>query len=628
MNNLSDSGNRRILVIDDNESIHEDYRKILASDSASATALAESEAALFGDIPAVKQHFELDSAYQGQDGLEMATRARAEHRPYAMAFVDMRMPPGWDGVETIERLWQADPRLQIALCTAYSDYSWDEISARLGFDDRLLILKKPFDNIEIRQMASALTAKWQMTQEAALRMLDLEQTVEKTTLDLQKMSHMAMYDALTALPSGILLQDLLTKMIASSQRHRKNLAVVFVGLDRFKRINASLGNQMGDALLKSVANRLVSTVRKSDAIFRRSGDEFVLVMEDVEHPEQTVIITEKLLSALRKPYSIEGNDLSIAASLGVSIYPMDGEDAETLIMKARTAMQNAKLEGGDTCLYFKMEMNHRARERQSMEGNLRRAIEQNEFILHYQPKIDIYSGVITGAEALIRWRHPELGFVSPAQFIPVAEDCGLIVPISQWVMREACRQARTWHDAGLPPMSVAVNVSALDFRSKSFLGDVRAALEQSGLHPDCLELELTEGALIQDVESTTSVLRGLKESGVSLAIDDFGTGYSSLSYLRRFPVDALKIDQSFVRDINTDEDDANIVKAIIAMGKSLRLKLIAEGVETRNQLTFLQENFCDEAQGYYFSRPVEAKEFAKLLASGIPGVIQALETSA
>lgn len=425
------TGNRRILVIDDNPSIHQDFQKILGSGLDGDAAIALSEAALFGDAPPVRQAFELDYAYQGQEALAMVTGALAENRPYGMAFVDMRMPPGWDGVETIERLWQVDPQLQIALCTAYSDYSWEAMSERLALGDRLLILKKPFDNIEIRQMANALTVKWQMTRDAALKMSSLEKTVEERALELLRMSHLLQYDALTDLPNATLLQDRLTQAMALSARHRNQLAVVFLGLDRFKRINIGMGHPVGDALLKSVAARLVATVRKSDSVFRYGADEFVLLLTDVSHPQQTIGIAEKLLAAIRTPQSIAGRDFSITASLGISIYPVDGEDADSLIKKAEAAMHSAKENGRDDFRFFIADMNLRAREQQLIEDGLRHALEQHDFVLYYQPKLNLRTGVITGAEALIRWRSPDRGFVSPAQFIPIAEDSGLIGPISQ-----------------------------------------------------------------------------------------------------------------------------------------------------------------------------------------------------
>jgi EAL domain-containing protein (putative c-di-GMP-specific phosphodiesterase class I) len=338
---------------------------------------------------------------------------------------------------------------------------------------------------------------------------------------------------------------------------------------------------------------------------------------DVAHPQHTVGIAQKLLAALRLPQCIAGHDIKITASLGISIYPDDGEDTATLIKKAEAAMHNAKENGRDDFRFFITDLNLRAREQYAIEEGLRHALEQHEFVLHYQPKLNLETGAITGAEALIRWQHPDRGLVSPAQFIPIAEDSGLIVPISQWVLREACRQAMTWRDADLPPLSMAVNISALEFRDKGFLEGIRAVLHETQLEPRYLELEITEGILMHDVESTVSVFQTLKDMGVRLAIDDFGTGYSSLSYLRRFPVDALKIDQSFVRDIGTDVNAAALVSTIISMGRSLKLRVIAEGVETQEQLDFLQTHQCEEGQGFYFSRAVAADAFATLLAGGM-----------
>jgi len=325
-----------------------------------------------------------------------------------------------------------------------------------------------------------------------------------------------------------------------------------------------------------------------------------------------------MLAAVAEVHCIDLSDRHITASIGVSVYPDDGHDAETLIKNADTAMYQAKENGRQHYQFFAPAMNVRAVERQSIEESLRRALEQREFTLHYQPKINLQTGAIVGAEALIRWTDPVRGSVSPAQFIPVAEDSGLILPIGNWVLREACRQARAWRDAGLPAATMAVNVSAIEFRNETFLQGVFAILSETGMDPRCLELELTESVLMARAESTAAILRALREKGIRVAVDDFGTGYSSLSYLRKFPVDALKIDQSFVRQISKSNDDATIVTAVIAMARSLKLRVIAEGVETLKELEFLRARHCDEAQGYYFSRPVSAAQYAMLLRTGIP----------
>ncbi|MGG7648824.1 diguanylate cyclase (GGDEF) domain-containing protein [Pseudomonas frederiksbergensis] len=610
--------NRRILVIDDTPSIHEDFRKILGPEADDEKTLAGTEEALFGTVQLDRLTFQLDSAYQGQEALELVTRARAEGRPYAMAFTDMRMPPGWDGLETIEQLWKADPHLQIALCTAFSDYTWEDMAERLEFGDQLLVLKKPFDSLEIRQMASALTWKWQMAQDAAMKVLSLEQTIEARVHELLKVSHLLQYDVLTELPNSTLLGDRLNQSLALSRRHDKQLAVMFLGLDRFKRINNALGHPVGDEMLKQVGRNLVATVRESDSVFRYGSDEFVVILADVRHPQQTKGIAEKLLNAIRVPQHIAGHDLSVTASLGISIYPDDGFDAIALIKKAETAMRNVKETGPNDFSFFIDEMNQRARDQQSIESGIRLALERNEFVLHYQPKLDLGSGQVVGAEALIRWQKPGHGLVYPSEFISVAEDSGLIVPLSKWVLAEACRQSCAWQAAGLPKICMSVNMSAIDFRQRDFIDGIEQTLKQTGLDPALLELEITEGVLMQNVESTVNALTRLKEMGVRLAIDDFGTGYSSLSYLRRFPIDVLKIDQSFIRGLSNDSSDAALVSAIISLGRSLKLTIIAEGVETLEQLDFLKAHRCEEGQGFYFSKAVEPDAFVRYLGSVKP----------
>jgi diguanylate cyclase (GGDEF)-like protein len=605
--------NRRILIIDDMPSIHQDFRKILSPDVPDEQSLAGTEELLFGTERHAHPKFFLDSAYQGKEALELVKRAQAEGRPYALAFTDMRMPPGWDGLETIERLWEVDPNLQIALCTAFSDYTWEAMAERLAFGDQLLVLKKPFDSLEIRQMASALTWKWQMAQDAALKMLSLERTIEDRVQELLKVSHLLQYDVLTGLPNSTLLGDRLTQSLALSRRHDKQLAVIFLGLDRFKRINNALGHPVGDEMLKRVGQSLVATVRKSDSVFRYGSDEFVVILADIRHPQQTQGIAEKLLRAVSTQQHIAGHDLSVTASLGISIYPEDGFDAVPLIKKAETAMHTVKEGGLNDFSFFIDEMNQRAREQQSIESGLRLALERDEFVLHYQPKLDLRSGKVVGAEALIRWLKPGHGWVYPTEFIGVAEDSGLIVPLSKWVLTQACQQARAWQKAGLPAISMSVNVSAIDFRQRDFVDGIVQILEQTGFDPKLLELEITESVLMQNVETTVLTLRAIKALGVRLAIDDFGTGYSSLSYLRRFPVDVLKIDQSFIRGLNSDNNDDALVSAIISLGKSLNLNIIAEGVETLEQLDFLKAHQCEGGQGYFFSKAVLPQEFAQLL---------------
>jgi len=434
-----------------------------------------------------------------------------------------------------------------------------------------------------------------------------------------QMAHSAQHDFLTGLPNRTLVNDRVSQAIAFAQRHTKKVAVLFLDLDGFKHINDSLGHPIGDKLLQSVANRLTNCVRGSDTVSRQGGDEFVVLLSELERSEDAALKARKLLRAVAEVHSIDQNDLHITASIGVSVYPDDGLDAETLIKNADTAMYQAKENGHQSYKCFKLAMNVRAVERQSIEESLRTALERQEFALHYQPKINLRTGQITGAEALIRWAHPIRGPVPPAQFISVAEDCGLILPIGNWVLREACKQAVGWLDAGLPLASMAVNISAIQFRDESFLEGLLAILKDTGLNPRSLELELTESVLMKHAESTESILKTLRTKGVQLAVDDFGTGYSSLSYLRKFPIDALKVDQSFVRQITASPDDTAIVTAVISMGRGLNLRVVAEGVETQEELSFLQAHQCDEGQGYYFSRPVLPQQFAKFLETGISG---------
>jgi diguanylate cyclase (GGDEF)-like protein/PAS domain S-box-containing protein len=431
-----------------------------------------------------------------------------------------------------------------------------------------------------------------------------------------EMSHLAQHDPLTDLPNRSLLTQRLTQAIALAGRHHRHLAVLFLDLDHFKNVNDTLGHATGDKLLQAVAERLGRSVRKSDTVSRQGGDEFVVLLSEIGAKEDAVLAAEKLIAAITATYPIALHDLAITASIGISIYPNDGEDAEALLKAADTAMYHAKDHGRNRCQPFNRDMKARAVERQSIEDDLRAALRLQEFVLHYQAQIDLETGAIIGTEALIRWHHPKRGLLFPGQFISVAEECGLIVPIGQWVLREACRQARAWLDAGLRPIHVAVNVSALEFRNKHFLEGVRSILEDTRLEPRYLELELTESVLMHDAEATGAMLDALKAMGVQLAIDDFGTGYSSLSYLTRFQIDALKIDQSFVQAMTPDPESI-VLGAVINMAKGLKHRVVAEGVETSNQLASLQAMNCGEGQGYFFHRPGDAQGFAELLTTGI-----------
>jgi len=433
-----------------------------------------------------------------------------------------------------------------------------------------------------------------------------------------KMRHLAEHDFLTNLPSRVLLNDRVALAISLARRSRAYPVLLFLDLDKFKHINDSLGHSVGDQLLQAVAQRLLACVRTSDTVSRYGGDEFVILLADERHPQDAALTAEKILHALATPFLIGEQELHTSTSIGIGVFPFDGTDAVTLIKNADTAMYHAKENGRNNFQFFHQAMNQRAVERQLIESNLRRALEQAEFTLHYQPKVDLQNHRITGVEALLRWMHPEWGLVQPERFIAIAEECGLIVPIGRWVLREACLQTVRWCEAGIPGVSIAVNVSAVEFRQRDFFDHALAILEETGADPGCLQLELTETVLMRDVATSADLLAKFKAVGVKIAVDDFGTGYSSLSYLSQFPIDVLKIDQSFVRAIDGEAGkNGAIVGAVIDMGKNLHQRVIAEGVEDEEQLAFLKAHKCNEAQGYLFSRPVDAALMQAMFATGI-----------
>jgi diguanylate cyclase (GGDEF)-like protein len=433
-----------------------------------------------------------------------------------------------------------------------------------------------------------------------------------------QMEYLAHHDALTGLPNRLLVQDRFDQAKAYADRAANKVALLYLDLDSFKTINDSLGHTVGDALLKQIAIRLAQCVRDADTISRQGGDEFLVVLPAMQNTDDTVPVLAKLLESLREPIHVEGHELSTSVSIGVAIYPDDGPDFDTLLKKSDMAMYRAKDAGRNTYRYFDEHMNVEAIEHLALRNDLRRALERGEFVLHYQPQLELSTGRVVGAEALIRWNHPDRGMVSPARFIPVAEECGLIIPISEWVMHEACRQAVAWRRAGLPDLVMAVNLSAVQFRRGDVEQTVVHALDATGLDPEHLELELTESILIHESESVLATVQRLKLKGVKFSIDDFGTGYSSLSYLKRFAIDKLKVDQSFIRDLAVDPDDAVIVRAIIQMAHSLGLKTIAEGVETAEMLAPLRIFGCDEVQGYHFARPMPPAEFEQYLRDQLP----------
>lgn len=450
------------------------------------------------------------------------------------------------------------------------------------------------------------------------RALGYEGTVEDITerrLYQSRIERQANYDTLTGLANRSLLQDRLEQALLTAASFGTRVAVAFVDLDRFKYINDSLGHHIGDELLKAAAARLQSCVRECDTVARLGGDEFVLLINGHSGPESIRSTMESMLAAVSQPWIVEQGEFHVSCSIGVALHPDDGEDARTLLKHADSAMYRAKDSGRNNFQFFTRELNTLMTERLEMEGNLRRALERNQFVLCYQPRIDLDGGHIVGAEALLRWRIPNRGTIPPQRFIALAEETGLIVPIGKWVLRTACAQNKAWQNKGLPPIVVSVNVSPRQFRRENIVHTVAEVLRETGLEPRYLELELTENMVMHDAPQLVAMLDELKNLGVQIAVDDFGTGYSNLSYLKRFPVDRLKIDRSFVEHIASDADDATIVRAIIALGHNLGLKVVAEGVESDEQLRFLRANLCDEAQGFLMGKPVSSRHLRRIFAT-------------
>jgi len=614
----------RLLIIDDNIAIHQDFLKIFGTTAAKAAEneFLAAEAALFGETVETtsgRPVFALDSAYQGQEGVDKARQALAEGHPYGMAFVDMKMPPGWDGLETIERLWAIDPHIQVVICSAHADYDWMDVVHRLGHSDQLLVLRKPFESIEVLQCANSLTRKWRNERMIRAQVASLEQDVSARTQGLEaanrQLRHLATHDVLTGLPNRVLLDDRISQALTHAHRDKTSFAVLLCDLDRFKLVNDSLGHGAGDHLLQQVARRLTEVIRDVDTVARLGGDEFVIVLSPGATRQDAVAVAHRIIEAMQPVVEIAGITIHTSASIGIAFYPDDGVTVEALVAHADAAMFAAKHRGRNNVQCYAAGMEAGTHDKVRLESDLHAALARGEFELYYQPKVDTMSGYFYSAEALIRWRHPERGLVSPAAFIPLAEECGLIGPIGEWVLREACRQGRAWQLAGLPSLRIAVNVAAAQFRSGNLVETIRRALADAQFEPRLLEVELTESAVMSDPEESIKTLERLSEMGVLVSVDDFGTGYSSMSYLRRFPIDHLKIDRSFLSEITARSDDASIVGAIVSLAHNLRLKVIAEGVETTAQLDLLKTLGCDQYQGYQFSPPVPVADFERLMRS-------------
>jgi diguanylate cyclase len=628
----------RLLIVDDNEAIHADLKKILIPATA-GSELAEDETVLFGKSATHQVEFAIDSAFQGREALVEVEKALAEGDPYALAFVDLRMPPGWDGIETISRFWKRDPNLQIVICTAYSDYNWRDIESRLGLSHNLVVLKKPFDPIEVTQLAHALTAKWTAAHQACIRMEELDRLVEERTTQLsaavyelkaakERAETAALHDPLTQLPNRRLLQNRLSVALQQAQRgHEYHCALLYLDVDRFKVINDSLGHLAGDELLIEVAARLSACLRmeenekrrpgRQDLVARLGGDEFAVFLDDIRDTSDALRVAHRITQQLAPPFCLRGKDVSISASIGAASSASHYSSAENMLRDADTAMYRAKAAGRGGCVLFDESMHCYAVERLHKESELRQALERSEFFLCYQPIISLAHHRITGFEALLRWQSPTRGLVSPAEFVPLSEETGLIIPIGTWVLQEACRQVRQWRDrfGSKFDLSVSVNLSARQFLQPDLVSTVEGALREAGIEGRNIRLELTESVAMEDPERAAPMLAQLQQLGVRLSVDDFGTGYSSLQYLHRFSVDTLKIDRYFIGNMEVDERNLNIVRTIVSLAHNLHMEVVAEGAETTEQAQLLTQMHCDLIQGYYFHRPMTAREIEVLLQS-------------
>jgi diguanylate cyclase (GGDEF)-like protein len=584
--------------------------------------------------------FEVDSAFQGRDAVELVRAAREHGLPYSVAFVDGRMPPGISGLETIERVWEVDPRVQIVISSAYSDHTFSEIVATLGHRDGLLVLRKPFDSIEVLQLTHALARKWALAREVENRLDELESTVKRRTSALeatnaellrqavermrveQELRKLATHDPVTGIPNRVLFRERTIEALSRARRRAEILALMLLDLDHFKDVNDNFGHPTGDKLLQGVAERLRTCVRNSDVVARLGGDEFAILLEGFEFPEEAGIIAERIQRVCAAPFVIENHEVRISTSIGIAISPDNGHDVDELLKTADLALYGAKDEGRGTTRFYSQDLSKASHEQLAMREDLAFAVERDELRLHYQPLMDIDTGAVVAMEALVRWQHPTRGLVPPIKFIPAAEKNGMILTIGRWVLETACRQLAEWKRQGISGVEIAVNVSAREVREPDFVDFVLATVQKAGLEPCDLELELTESAAMKRPEDSAEALGRLSAAGVRLAIDDFGSGYSSLMRLKQMPINVLKIDRFFVRDLETSPRAAAIVRAAVAMAHSLGLTVVVEGIETQEQLDALKNLEwdrevplkCHRVQGYLLSKPLTPENATTLLA--------------
>jgi diguanylate cyclase (GGDEF)-like protein len=573
----AETQNPRVLIIDDEEQI----RSLLID--------------LFGN------QYECSAAGSAEEAL-----AALSQNTFDLIISDIDMG-GMSGLELVPRVHSLSPDTVVVMVSGNQDIEFAIKALRVGAFD---YITKPLDLRHVEASVERALKHCHLLKEKRRYKEQLENLLQQRTAEVDWLAY---YDTVTQLPNRALFEDRLKQAVTIARTKEQALGVLFISLDQFKKVNDTLGHGLGDSLLREFAERLKSCISKTDTVARFGNDEFALLRTQIEGTGDVIETIGSLSQVLKFAFDLAGHELFATASVGVSLFPLDGADSQTLLKNAGAALYKAKRSGGANYQFYTADMHELATRRLALETNLRRAIQNEEFLLHYQPRVSVDSLAITGVEALVRWQHPQLGLVSPSEFIPLAEDTGLIVPIGEWVLRSACQQAQRWRRQGFAPMQIAVNISARQFHDRDLSQTVIRILEETGLPPKHLELELTESSIMHSAEFAAGMLNRLKNMGINIAIDDFGTGFSSLASLKRLPIDALKIDQSFVREANSDPDDAALVMAIITLAHNLRLKVIAEGVETEDQLRFLQLLRCDEIQGFLFSQPLPADKLASLL---------------
>jgi len=626
--------NTRILIVDDNKAIHEDFRKVLCSKyNVLNNEVNDLEDELFGGDnsdntanDSLNIDYEVDSAYQGEEALAMIKKAEEEGRPYSLTFMDVRMPPGWDGVETISRIWLKFPYIEMVLCTAYSDYTWDKIVNKLGTTDKLLFLRKPFDAIAVQQMTLTLVKKWNLGEHARNYVKKLEKEVNDRTIQLKSLleqlerinqnlmdsnndlQHIALHDSLTKLPNRALFNDRLEHSIEIAERDNEELAVFIIDVDKFKEINDCNGHLTGDAVLVEIGARLSSTLRDSDTVARLGGDEFALILPNISD-NLSELLAEKITESFKTPVIFANQSINVSISIGIALYPAQGQTTDTLLKHADSAMYNAK-EHSKGYAKFNSDEDSKRQDKIRLVTDLTQAIENNELHLNYQPIVDLKTKRIIGVEALSRWQHAERGLIPPDIFIPLAEKKGLIQKLTLWVFDHAFKQCAAWHNAGAM-LTMSINLSPRNFLDPELPNKIMSALSKYQLHPQWVRLEITENMAMSQPEKAFEIITKLKNLGLDISIDDFGTGYSSLSYLKKLPATEIKIDKSFVLTMDKDHDNKVIVTSTINLAHDLGLDVVAEGVENNDTLKLLQELGCNRAQGYYMCKPKNAEEISR-----------------